>query len=212
VGSFIAIDQFQNAHFEQLKQQGAKPRIDTEKSWSLPVKVETENGESLAKGDSGETKMLDYVIKRGDSLSEVAIKFLGSPGKWRVIARANNIRNPREIHVGQRLLIPLDPGKDYYQIGNASWYGKGFHGNKTSSGERYNMYNYTAAHKKLPIGTKVRVVNLKNGKNIVVKINDRGPFKKGRIIDLSYAAAKSLGIVKNGIEKVRVEVLSFPEG
>lgn len=100
--------------------------------------------------------------------------------------------------------------KNQSKIGIASWYGKRFHGRKTASGKNFNMYNHTAAHRSLPLGTKVRVVNLKNGKETLVDINDRGPYIKGRMIDLSYAAAKSIGIIKVGIEKVKVEVISLP--
>jgi rare lipoprotein A len=98
----------------------------------------------------------------------------------------------------------------YSQIGVASWYGVDEDGGKTASGERFSMNSYTAAHQTLPIGTVVRVVNLENGRDVIVKINDRGPFKKGRIIDLSYAAAKSIGILGRGTAKVRVEVISAP--
>ncbi|MBW1971600.1 MAG: septal ring lytic transglycosylase RlpA family protein [Deltaproteobacteria bacterium] len=94
------------------------------------------------------------------------------------------------------------------QEGIASWYGPGFHGKPTSCGEIYNMYQMTAAHKTLPLGTKVMVTNLENGRSVEVTINDRGPFVKGRIIDLSYAAAKQLGIIGKGTAKVRIEVLS----
>ncbi len=94
------------------------------------------------------------------------------------------------------------------EYGMASYYGKDFHGRKTASGETFNMYDMTAAHKKLPFGTKVRVTNLKNGQSVVVRINDRGPFVHGRIIDLSYAAAKEIGLVEMGVTKVRVEVLN----
>jgi rare lipoprotein A len=96
------------------------------------------------------------------------------------------------------------------KVGIASWYGKRFHGRKTASGKNFNMYNNTAAHRSLPLGTKVRVINLKNGKDILVYINDRGPYVRGRIIDLSYAAARSIGMIEVGIEKVRVEVVSLP--
>ncbi|HLE25469.1 MAG TPA: septal ring lytic transglycosylase RlpA family protein [Thermodesulfobacteriota bacterium] len=96
------------------------------------------------------------------------------------------------------------------QIGIASWYGNQEHGNKTASGERFSKYDYTAAHKTLPIGTMVRVTNLDNGQDVIVRINDRGPFKKGRIIDLSYAPAKAIGMFGKGTAKVKVEVLSVP--
>ena len=93
------------------------------------------------------------------------------------------------------------------QHGVASWYGKKFHGNPTASGEIYDMYQLTAAHKTLPLGTYVMVSNLENNKSVEVKINDRGPFVKGRIIDLSYAAARSIDMVERGTARVRVEVL-----
>ena len=93
--------------------------------------------------------------------------------------------------------------------GLASWYGKRFHGRKTASGERFDMHALTAAHRTLPLGSKVRVTNTANGKSVVVKINDRGPFHdpKRRIIDLSYAAASKLNIVAQGTAPVRVERL-----
>ncbi|HEX3033948.1 MAG TPA: septal ring lytic transglycosylase RlpA family protein [Thermodesulfobacteriota bacterium] len=99
---------------------------------------------------------------------------------------------------------------DYYTIGIASWYGDYFHGKTTASGEPFNMYDYTAAHRKLPLGTKVRVVNLENGEDVTVDINDRGPYIDGRTIDLSYAAAKSIWIVDSGISEVKIEIVSKP--
>jgi rare lipoprotein A len=98
-------------------------------------------------------------------------------------------------------------GKAYTEEGLASWYGRKFHGKKTASGERFNMYKKTAAHRTLPFGTKVKVTNLGNKKSVVVRINDRGPFVKGRIIDLSYAAAKDIGMIKKGVVKVRIKVV-----
>ena len=94
------------------------------------------------------------------------------------------------------------------QTGLASWYGPDFHGKKTSSQEIFNMYDLTAAHTSLPFGTYVMVTNLENGKSVQVRINDRGPFVRGRIIDLSYAAARVLGMVGQGVVRVRVEVLN----
>jgi rare lipoprotein A len=94
------------------------------------------------------------------------------------------------------------------QHGKASWYGKPFHGRLTASGERYDMHAPTAAHKSLPFGTRVRVTNLDNGKHTVVRINDRGPFVKGRIIDLSYGAAKQIQMLQSGVVRVKLEVLS----
>jgi rare lipoprotein A len=90
--------------------------------------------------------------------------------------------------------------------GIASWYGRKFHGRKTSSGERYNMYGISAAHRTLPLGTIARVTHVQNGRKVTVRINDRGPFVDDRIIDLSYGAAKRLGMVKEGVAPVIVEV------
>jgi rare lipoprotein A len=95
----------------------------------------------------------------------------------------------------------------WVQYGVASWYGKKFHGNPTASGEIYDMYQLTAAHKTLSLGTYVMVTNLENYRSVEVKINDRGPFVKGRIIDLSYAASRSVDMVGKGTARVRVEVL-----
>lgn len=93
-----------------------------------------------------------------------------------------------------------------YQSGTASWYGGRWHGRLTANGERYNQNTLTAAHKKLPFGTRVRVTNLNNGKSCVVRINNRGPYVRGRVIDLSVAAAKQLGFHSNGVTKVALEI------
>jgi len=95
--------------------------------------------------------------------------------------------------------------------GVSSWYGPDFHGKQTSSGEIYNMYAHTAAHKIWPMGTMVKVTNLDNGRNTVVRINDRGPFVRGRIIDCSYKAGQELGLDKTGTARVRLEVLGFTD-
>ncbi len=93
-----------------------------------------------------------------------------------------------------------------YQIGNASWYGKQFHGRTTASGEDFDMFELTAAHRKLPLGTFVKVTNLRNGKWIVVRVNDRGPYVSNRIMDLSYSAARMLSF-RDGIERVRLDLI-----
>lgn len=98
----------------------------------------------------------------------------------------------------------------YDEVGIASWYGPGFHGRTTANGELYDMYAFTAAHKTLPFGTVVKVVDLRTGRSVVVRINDRGPFVPGRIIDLSYAAALELGIVERGTAEVGLIILRMP--
>ncbi len=102
---------------------------------------------------------------------------------------------------------PLPSAHGYHRIGIASWYGRPFHGRKTSNGETYNMYDLTAAHRILPMNTHLLVRNLENGREVVVRVNDRGPFVKGREIDLSYGAARRLGMVKKGVARVELVAL-----
>jgi peptidoglycan lytic transglycosylase len=106
-----------------------------------------------------------------------------------------------------RKYVPYTSLQAYRARGVATWYGRKFHGKKTASGERYDMYAMTAAHTILPIPSYARVTNLANGKSVVVRINDRGPFHADRIIDLSYAAAHRLGYVSAGSAKVEVEAI-----
>ncbi|HVP41961.1 MAG TPA: septal ring lytic transglycosylase RlpA family protein [Terriglobales bacterium] len=94
-----------------------------------------------------------------------------------------------------------------YQVGKASWYGKQFHGKTTASGEAYDMFQFTAAHRQLPLGTWVKVTNMRNGRWLIVRVNDRGPVPTNRIIDLSYGAAQMLEFRAKGIEKVRLDLL-----
>ena len=94
-----------------------------------------------------------------------------------------------------------------YQVGTASWYGEDFEGKTTASGEDYEMYDMTAAHPTLPLGSYVRVTNLRNGRAVVVKVNDRGPIVEGRIIDLSYGAAQALQFQQRGLQKVRLDLV-----
>lgn len=114
-------------------------------------------------------------------------------------------KNPYTVNGVTYQLMPT--AKGYSEEGMASWYGNKFHGRKTSNGEVYDMYGMTAAHKTLPIPAYVRVTNLANGRQIIVRVNDRGPFHGGRIIDLSYAGAKKLGYANAGTARVRVEAI-----
>jgi len=105
------------------------------------------------------------------------------------------------------LLTPIYAKNTKVQIGKGSWYGKQFQGKLTASGERYNMYDFTAAHKTFPFNSMVKVTNIKNGHSVVVRVNDRGPYHGGRIIDLSYLAAKKLGYLKRGVAKLKIQLL-----
>ncbi|MGL4223779.1 MAG: septal ring lytic transglycosylase RlpA family protein [Vibrio sp.] len=109
--------------------------------------------------------------------------------------------------LGKSYSIIKDP-KGFAESGKASWYGKKFHGHRTSNGEIYDMYSMTAAHKTLPIPSYVKVTNTDNGKTTIVRVNDRGPFHDGRVIDLSYAAAYKIGVVQAGTANVKIEVIS----
>ncbi|MGI9325428.1 MAG: septal ring lytic transglycosylase RlpA family protein [Pseudomonadales bacterium] len=115
--------------------------------------------------------------------------------------------NPDSYTVRGKTYWLLPSADGYDRVGNASWYGQKFHGLRTSSGEPFNMYQLTAAHRELPIPAYVEVTNLENNKRTVVRVNDRGPFHSNRIIDLSYAAAVKLGFQNDGTAKVRVRVI-----
>ena len=104
--------------------------------------------------------------------------------------------------------VTLDSSSRFVQRGKASYYGRRFHGRKTSNGEVFDMNKLTAAHKTLPMESYVQVINLENGKAVVVKVNDRGPFTRGRIIDLSYAAASRLGFLEQGTAKVEIRTIA----
>ena len=142
-----------------------------------------------------------------------------------VAENTNNI-----IYIKNEMMKAVDSGTDLYvaksnktstkektsnsgsskhsQTGVASYYGKGLHGSRTASGERHNRHEMVAAHRSLPFGTKVKVTNLSNGKEVVVRINDRGPFAKGRVIDLSYGAFSKIENPGKGLTKVKLEVLN----
>ena len=118
--------------------------------------------------------------------------------------------NAPKYQVNGSVYYTLKSRNGYFKKGVASWYGKKFHGRLTASGEVYDMYQMTAAHKTLPLPTYAEITHLANGKQIVVKINDRGPFSKERLIDLSYVAALKLGMVKSGTANVSVRAIEVP--
>lgn len=119
--------------------------------------------------------------------------------------------NPASYEVFGKTYYVLDTAVGYKERGVASWYGEKFHGRRTSSGEPYDMYAMTAAHKSLPLPSYVRVTNLRNKRSAIVRVNDRGPFVHNRIIDLSYTAADRLGLLENGTGLVEVEALNIQQ-
>jgi len=120
----------------------------------------------------------------------------------------HKVGNPYKV--GGRWYKPISDATTYDESGIASWYGRDFHGKYTANGEVYDMHALSAAHKTLPLPTLVRVTNLDNGRTVIVRVNDRGPFVKDRLIDLSYAAAKQLGYADRGTAHVRVQTLDMP--
>lgn len=139
---------------------------------------------------------------------------ISTPGKPPVSPTGKDIQDygnilptQRPYKINGKKYYPIPNSEGFSQAGVASWYGRKFHGRKTSNGEAYNMYGMTAAHKTLPMNTHVLVKNLENGKELVTRINDRGPFVKGRIIDLSLAGARELDIIEKGTARVQVTAL-----
>ena len=124
----------------------------------------------------------------------------------KVESRSKYGNPPSYVVLGKRYYVMHD-SRGYVERGIASWYGKKFHGNRTSNGETYDMYAMTAAHKTLPLPSYVEVTNLRNGRTVVVRVNDRGPFHENRIIDLSYTAAAKLGILSTGTGWVEVRAV-----
>lgn len=125
---------------------------------------------------------------------------IDAPPAEDIIIEAPDVTEPETT---EPPVLEEDPNA-FTQSGMASWYGKRFHGRKTANGERFDMHAMTAAHPKLPMHSYVEVTNLKTDETVIVRINDRGPFAKKRIIDLSYAAAKKIGIVQSGVARVKI--------
>jgi len=122
--------------------------------------------------------------------------------------KGGHYKTGKPYHVNGHTYYPLSTARGYDRTGIASWYGRDFHGKLTANGERYDMHALSAAHKTLPLPSLVRVTNLENGRSVVVRVNDRGPFVKRRLIDLSYAAANALGYAGQGTARVRVQALA----
>ncbi len=143
----------------------------------------------------------------GDGPPQNDIDVSGIPDavpRYEPITRAGN-KSPYEI-LGKTYHV-MPSARGYREVGTASWYGTKFHGRKTANGEDYSMYEMTAAHTSLPIPSYIRVTNLANGRSVIVRVNDRGPFHGGRIVDLSYAAAKKLGYASQGTARVEVAAI-----
>lgn len=183
---------------------GGKPSQDT---FSDLLKVSLETKPSPP--EQGENNPIEYIVKPGDSLWKISKKFLNKDPYQ--IAKENGLSRPNLIQPGQKLLIhpsppPATPALEMGEV-TASWYGAEHHRKVTASGQRYDVNKNTLAHKTLPFGTKVRLINPENGKTAEGVVNDRGPYVKGRDVDTSYALAKKLGFVKKGVTKLNIEII-----
>ena len=144
-----------------------------------------------------------HTVQKGECINIIASKYNILPKQLR---KANGMnKNQFLIYPKQELIIPMIEWKT--SVGLASWYGPGFHGKKMANGQIYDQNKVSVAHKELPLNSKTEVVNLLNGLSIVVPVLDRGPYIEGRIVDLSYAAARALDMVKNGVVPVRITPL-----
>ncbi|MEE8320567.1 MAG: septal ring lytic transglycosylase RlpA family protein [Gammaproteobacteria bacterium] len=147
-------------------------------------------------------------LERGDGPPQDTVDVFSIPDAVPKEEPRSRYGNPESYVVMGKRYYVMRESNGFIKKGIASWYGKKFHGRRTSSGETYNMYAMTAAHKTLPLPTYVQVTNLKNGRRVIVKVNDRGPFHENRIIDLSYTAAAKLDIIKNGTGVVEIRALN----
>ncbi len=156
--------------------------------------------------------MSSYSLAIKILLGIALVSFVGGCSTSQTLLYTPSKKTPatqRPYKINGKKYYPIDSARGYRESGIASWYGNKFHGRKTANGETYNMYAKTAAHKTLPMNTMLLVRNLENGRETVVRINDRGPFSRGRIIDLSYTAANDIDMVRKGT--ARTEVIALGE-
>jgi rare lipoprotein A len=177
---------------------------------SQPATSDSAKPESQhATPDPVKNEPIEYIVKQGDNLWKIGKQFFNKDPFQ--IARDNGLANPNLIRPGQKLIINPAPPTPVRPTVNgevtASWYGQEHHNKLTASGQKFDMHKNTLAHRTLPLGTKVRLVNPDNGKSAEGVVNDRGPYIKGRDVDVSYAMAKQLGFVGKGITKLDIETI-----
>ncbi|MGB3402231.1 MAG: septal ring lytic transglycosylase RlpA family protein [Microcoleaceae cyanobacterium] len=188
------------AKLNQLNQN----RLDAD---TIKVRFDSDRGQYIIQANHQELIALNSSIILPDSTKDPATDALQATNRLR--RQLGNAAPLKQIEGLPTPSTPVarNPVRALIQ-GLASWYGPGFHGAQTANGEYFNQNDLTAAHRSLPFGTKVRVTNVNNGRSVVVRINDRGPFTGGRVIDLSAAAAQAIGMISSGVAPVQVEVLS----
>lgn len=192
--SCVAVD----ALADITPQQKTNPAIEVEENNSLVSRVLSKDSPTF-NSNFNQLHSLKITKQTGDKIYQETV--------------AAKIEVPEETPsvVDKLNTVASNTVRKFSQTGVASWYGRQFHGRKTASGETFNMHALTAAHRTLPLNCYVRVTNQSNGKSVVVKINDRGPFHGNRVLDLSYGAAKQLGITDAGTAKVSIERVEGPE-
>jgi rare lipoprotein A len=175
-------------------------------SFSDALKSQAKTGSTIVA--KGTNQPIEYIVRQGDHLSKIGKAFSIDPRK---IAAENGLTHPDLIYPGQKLLIsPSTEGTAQPKLRGdvvASWYGQEYHQKTTASGEAFDMNKNTLAHRTLPFGTRVRLTNPENGKTVEGVVNDRGPLRKGREVDVSYALAKQLGFVRKGIARLDLEIM-----
>lgn len=168
---------------------------------------ETASKQEIKQKENQSAKRVDgakYTVQPGDTLWDIALRFQVNLAD---LIKDNSLEDPHKIYPGQELWIRrYEHPKEVEMV--ASWYGPGYHGRPMANGEIYNMYDMVVAHKELPFGTRLEIVNPENQTRVVAVVKDRGPFIHGRDLDLSYGIAKKLGMVEKGVGKVLVKVLA----
>jgi len=165
----------------------------------------TKESQSSLKGiEKNGVKGFLYVVKPGDTLWDISQNFKVN---MEDLVKDNNLKDPDQIYPGQELFIRKNNHPLEQEV-VASWYGPGYHGRPMANGEIYNMYDMVVAHRDLPFGTKVEILNPENNQRVVAVVKDRGPFIAGRDLDLSYGIAKRLGMVEKGVGKVVMKILA----
>jgi rare lipoprotein A (peptidoglycan hydrolase) len=183
---------------------GIFPASPTE-NWGNKSLSSESDKDSLIAEDSDDDEDDVSIADSTESVDNSSLKKDNAP-KLRI--ESSHARRGKAYTVNGKRYVPFASIKNFSQTGVASWYGPGFHGRRTANGERYNQYEMTAAHKELPINSLVKVTRVSTGDSVIVRINDRGPFHKNRVIDLSYMAAKRLGLDKKGSDKVKIELIT----
>lgn len=186
---------------------GIFPDSPTERWANFNIPSQLESGSLLNSSDTEETTE-DNLINLEDIVVSTNTSALKKDNAPKLRTEPSHARRGKAYTVNGKRYVPFASIKEFSQVGIASWYGPGFHGKRTANGERFNQHALTAAHKELPINSVVRVTRVSTGKSIIVRINDRGPFHGSRVIDLSYGAAKQLGILNRGSEKVKIELIN----